>query len=203
MIFDESSLSMLKNMLPSKAIFSRHTLAASVAVTLLTLGLWECLLGWEQLLGFRSSHHSLYPATGSFFNPGPYCGFLAMIAPFALYYALENDKKVLCWMGIVYLVAALGIMPALMGRTGWIAAVTGCTAVGVGCGSISRPRRWTLIVVIGAAIVAMAFLVWLKPSSALGRLLLWRIGLSSLISSPITAVGWEHVAGLLGDAQEA
>lgn len=170
MIFDESSLSMLKNMLPSKAIFSRHTLAASVAVTLLTLGLWECLLGWEQLLGFRSSHHSLYPATGSFFNPGPYCGFLAMIAPMALCYAFGKGKTVFHWVGIVYLIATVGIMPALMGRAGWIAAAAGCMTVAVGCGAISRPRRWMLVAGVVAAIAAMAFMVWLKPSLALGRM---------------------------------
>ena len=66
MIFEKPCVHMLKNMLPSKAIFSRHTLAASVAGMLLTLGLWECLIGWEQLLGFKSSRHSMYPATGSF-----------------------------------------------------------------------------------------------------------------------------------------
>lgn len=128
---------MLKKILPPKVICCRRTLAVLVAGMLLALGLWECLIGWEQLFGLRSSRHSLYLATGSFFNPGPYCGFLAMIAPTALYYAFGNSKMVFHWVGIVYLIAAVGIMPALMGRTGWIAAAAGCMTVAVGCDAIT------------------------------------------------------------------
>ena len=37
----------------------------------------EAIYGLRQLYGFTSSHHSLYSLTGSFFNPGPYSGYLA------------------------------------------------------------------------------------------------------------------------------
>ena len=48
-----------------------------IFLVLIGAGLWECFLGWAQLLGFMPSRHALYPATGSFFNPGPFCGFLS------------------------------------------------------------------------------------------------------------------------------
>lgn len=61
----------------------RISTAGLIVAALLCAGLWECGLGWAQLLGFAPSLHSLYPATGSFYNPGPFCGFLAVILPVA------------------------------------------------------------------------------------------------------------------------
>jgi hypothetical protein len=47
-------------------------------------GLIEAVWGLRQLYGFTSSQHSLFKITGSFFNPGPYSGWLAMVFPMAL-----------------------------------------------------------------------------------------------------------------------
>lgn len=45
----------------------------------------EAVWGLSQLYGYAVSNHSLYVLTGSFFNPGPYSGYLAMILPVCLY----------------------------------------------------------------------------------------------------------------------
>ena len=47
------------------------------------LGIVEAIGGLGQLYGVVLSHHSQYLLTGSFYNPGPYSGFLAMIFPIA------------------------------------------------------------------------------------------------------------------------
>ncbi|MDR0605918.1 MAG: O-antigen ligase family protein, partial [Bacteroidales bacterium] len=47
-------------------------------------GLIEAVWGLRQLYGFTSSQHNLFKITGSFFNPGPYSGWLAMVFPMAL-----------------------------------------------------------------------------------------------------------------------
>lgn len=49
------------------------------------LGSIEAIWGLGQLYGVVLSHHSQYLLTGSFYNPGPYSGFLAMIFPIACY----------------------------------------------------------------------------------------------------------------------
>jgi hypothetical protein len=53
-------------------------------------GLVEAVWGLMQLYGFTSSQHNLFKTTGSFFNPGPYSGWLAMVFPFALGYAIVS-----------------------------------------------------------------------------------------------------------------
>ena len=48
---------------------------------LLAWGVKEAVLGLLQVYGYEDSNHSLYALTGSFYNPGPYSGFLAMCLP--------------------------------------------------------------------------------------------------------------------------
>lgn len=114
----------------------RRLAVAVVGLLLLCLGLWECGLGWAQLSGFCRSRHPLFPVTGSFYNPGPYCGFLAVLIPFSLHKLINdhepiNDKvdnliqKGVNILSSAYLVPAVALMPVLMGRTGWIAAFAG------------------------------------------------------------------------------
>ncbi len=64
----------------------------------IVFGLVECVFGWLQLLGFAASGNSMYPATGTFYNPGPYCGFLAVITPVALHAVLRDRHRAAVWL---------------------------------------------------------------------------------------------------------
>ena len=56
----------------------------------------EAVWGLRQLYGYAVSNHSLYVLTGSFFNPGPYSGYLAMILPVCLHQWLTKRGEILC-----------------------------------------------------------------------------------------------------------
>jgi hypothetical protein len=60
------------------------------SLAFVTIGLAEAVWGLIQLYGFTYSQHGLFKTTGSFFNPGPYSGWLAMVFPMALGYARFN-----------------------------------------------------------------------------------------------------------------
>ena len=49
-------------------------------------GLAEAVWGLMQLYGILPSQHNLFKITGSFFNPGPYAGYLAVVFPLALHF---------------------------------------------------------------------------------------------------------------------
>ena len=53
-------------------------------------GLVEAVWGMQQLHGHAYSNHSLFRLTGSFFNPGPYSGYLAVVLPVGLRTALRR-----------------------------------------------------------------------------------------------------------------
>ena len=55
-------------------------------------GLFETIWGMMQLYGFSTSQHSLFKLTGSFFNPSPFAGYIAIVFPLALTYFCERKK---------------------------------------------------------------------------------------------------------------
>ena len=57
---------------------------------LMLTGLVEAVWGMQQLHGYAYSNHSLFRLTGSFFNPGPYCGYLAVVLPVCLCVAVSK-----------------------------------------------------------------------------------------------------------------
>ena len=70
-------------------------------------------------------NHSLYALTGSFYNPGPYSGYLAMIFPICLYEWLkrkEGKKTIPYYVALAVMLLILCVLPAGMSRSAWIAA---------------------------------------------------------------------------------
>lgn len=53
-------------------------------------GLVQAIYGNLQLWGYFPSHHGIFKMTGSFFNPGPYSGYLAAVFPISLGLYLFN-----------------------------------------------------------------------------------------------------------------
>ncbi len=120
---------------------------------LILTGLVEAIWGLRQLYGFSPSQHSLFRLTGSFFNPGPYAGYLAVVFPLALYFALKlridvvtNDAEqsrfielhrvliyLLCngvrFISIATCITILLVLPAAMSRASWLAAIAGSLIV--------------------------------------------------------------------------
>lgn len=63
-------------------------------VTLLIAAIVQAIYGNLQLYGFFPSHHNLFKMTGSFFNPGPYAGYLVSGLPVAVcFYLFRNNLK--------------------------------------------------------------------------------------------------------------
>ena len=111
-------------------------------VFLMITGLVEAVWGLRQLYGFSMSQHSQFRLTGSFFNPGPYSGYLAVVLPVAVYYLLRDWSctkvrfHLRYWtVYLRFLIALLTfvciwlVLPAGMSRAAWLAAFGGCGVV--------------------------------------------------------------------------
>ena len=55
----------------------------TAALALMLYGIVEAVWGLCQLWGWLPSNHARFAVTGSFANPGPYSGFLAIVFPLA------------------------------------------------------------------------------------------------------------------------
>ena len=125
-----------------------------LSIIILT-GIIEAIWGMMQLYDLRSSQHSLFKITGSFFNPGPFAGYLAVIFPLALHFLLESDNRhspvksdnkirtffsflqplIYKWLGGIACIAIILVLPASMSRASWLAAIAGSIVV------LVRPKK--------------------------------------------------------------
>src|SRR5690606_20261424 len=106
---------------------NRHVLLLGLVVT----GLVEAVWGLLQLYGYTPSQHTLFRVTGSFFNPGPYAGYLAVALPMALCYA-RGQGYLRRGISLATIVGIALILPATLSRAAWIAAGTGGMVVLLG-----------------------------------------------------------------------
>ena len=173
-----------------------------VVWSLILAGAIEAVWGLLQVYGYEPSNHSLYALTGSFYNPGPYSGFLAMCVPVALHEWLEG-KRIWKHVALVALVLMLVVLPSGMSRSALVAALV---ASGYVLGMHYREkvcRYWKYFCVGGLLLVVLAIGAYhWKKDSADGRFLMWKIAAQAVLEHPWQGVGWENVAGAYGDAQE-
>ena len=173
-----------------------------IILVLIASGAFEAVLGLLQVYGYEPSNHSLYALTGSFYNPGPYSGFLAMCLPLALHEWLEG-KGIWKHLALVALVLMVLVLPSGMSRSAWLAAViASCYVWGMHYrGRLYRYRKFFWIGGLLLIVSSICAYHW-KKDSADGRLLMWKVSVQAVMEHPWQGVGWEHVAGAYGDAQE-
>ena len=192
-----------------------------VTWVLIVLGGMEAIWGLRQIYGLDASNHSLYALTGSFYNPGPYSGYLAMIFPLCLYEWLnlkERTERTWAEQGKYYI--ALGVMllilcvlPAGMSRSAWIAAaISGTWVYGMRVSWGSRlkefgrkyKKKLVLACIAGSVIIIVAgyALFQLKATSANGRLFMWKISSMAIAESPVIGHGTGNFVSAYGRAQE-
>ena len=209
--------------LPSLCLNGKQRLSFSSIVTwvLIVLGGIEVVWGLRQIYGLAVSNHSLYALTGSFYNPGPYSGYLSMIFPLCLHEWLnlkERTERTWAEQGKYYV--ALGVMllilcvlPAGMSRSAWIAAaISGTWVYGMHASWGSKlkefgrkyEKRVVLACIVGGSILVMIgyALFQLKATSANGRLFMWKVSTLAIAESPVIGHGTGNFVSAYGRAQE-
>ncbi|MDH6313623.1 O-antigen ligase [Parabacteroides sp. PFB2-10] len=68
-------------------------LAAVFLFLLMATALGEALIGMRQLYGYTSSSHAMFRLTGTFYNPGPYSGYLATLLPVCIGVLFATSKS--------------------------------------------------------------------------------------------------------------
>jgi len=189
--------------------------ASAAETAIISMCTLEAVFSMLQLYGVLPAFHGLFKVTGSFYNPGPLGGYIALAIPIIANRLLKTStldigpiaKTILgyaLWISLGLIIISL---PSTMSRTAWIATAISVTYVLI-CHNriqplISRtglsPR--TMAIIGGVAIMAALTALWfLKRDSAIGRLLLWRISALAIADSPIT--GNASFAEAYGNAQE-
>lgn len=185
----------------------------SVQWVLMGFGAMEALHGLGQIAGLYPSNHSLFVLTGTFYNPGPYSGYLAAVLPIALHRMLvSNGKKdrlsvAQYYFSMCVLLLICCVLPAGMSRAAWFASLISCGYVvlrvyRVKVKSFVSKHRYAVsgVLIVGALLASSAY--FMKRDSADGRLLIWKITSQAIASSPCGEENGRTFSAIYGDAQE-
>lgn len=185
-----------------------------VLYIILLIGVVEAVWGLGQLYNFFPSNHHLFKTTGSFFNSGPYGGFISLMFPLILHcWIMYRGKNKI----IEYAILAVGIIcllvfPATLSRTAWVGAIAGCvlvlffdTGIIVKLNDYKKrqPKKVILLTVICSILfIGSVFGIFhLKKDSANGRLFMWKITALAIKESPARGVGLGGFPAAYANAQ--
>ncbi|ADQ79708.1 hypothetical protein Palpr_1563 [Paludibacter propionicigenes WB4] len=209
-----------------RVALQNKTLRFYLTVFFIFTGLLEAVWGLRQLYGFIPSNHALFKLTGSFFNSGPYSGYIALVAPLALYAMLKDvvvfkrkffigflPHYIRFTVSLLAFTGAVLVLPATMSRAAWIAAVVGCSFVvslyylqkkQIKNYLILQRKRIFLFLCTGVVLLACGAvgIYQLKKNSADGRALIWKTTLHLIVKQP-NGVGLGHFSGAYGKEQAA
>ena len=172
--------------------------------------IYESGLGLLQIIGIHASSHSNFIMTGSFENPGPYGGFIAIMLAILGAYVLLNrnvDKwyeKVLVVLSMISCALCIIVLPASMSRAAWLALGVAALVLGLKelnlADWIRKHKRWAIIASI-LVLMVITGVFFIKKDSAIGRLHIWNIELRAIADKPLTGYGKGSVLGVYGEAQ--
>ncbi len=141
------------------------------------------LLQWGKLV---PSGNGLFPVTGSFSNPGPYGGYLAIAAVCALS-AWKRQNFAFHGKALGLPLALLLILPALVlsdSRAAWLAFLLPC-----GYGFLLGKKRGWQLAAVAVLVVVVALLYLYKKPSADARLLAWQSSFGMVEERPLFGHG--------------
>lgn len=194
-------------------------------------GTIQAVYGNLQLLNYFPSNHSVFKITGSYFNPGPYAGFLASVWPLALGTYLYRSqilfKLVLFnpntskfvkssvtimfeYIPLLCLVSIIIVLPSTQSRAAWLAVIVSSSLLieyryayaSEFCKAIkNRFKRFIAFLIICIFGASIYGIYHFKKASADGRLLVWRVSKDIIKDNPLFGVGFDRFKAYYMDYQ--
>ena len=186
-------------------------------------GLIQVAYGELQLFNFYPALNPNFPITGSFFNPGPYSGYLTAVFPIALgfYFFIDHweHKDITPYRNLIKNIAsvtALGVILVLSvtaSRAAWLALIFSSGFLlffrfrwnSKFREVLSTPIKRTIGISLGLVIVAVfgISLYYLKKDSADGRTLIWKASWEMIRENPLTGLGFDRFQAGYMESQAA
>ncbi|KJD35667.1 hypothetical protein PW52_07940 [Tamlana sedimentorum] len=191
-----------------------------LAITL--SGIIQAGYGSLQLLDFYRSNHNGFKITGSFFNPGPYAGFLAAVWSIALgtylfkefilkqTLLLENKSSpfgktgiryVLEYVPLIGIVSIALVLPATQSRASWLAVLISSAILLEFRYRVLKNILNKTTVLKKRLLIAILFIILglglfgiyhIKKGSSDGRLFIWKITTKMIKDHPFFGVGFDR-----------
>lgn len=175
-------------------------------VGLCAAGGYELWTGFMQLAGREASRHHLFDVTGTFFNPGPYAIFVAVVLAVSVAWWYRHGEvfagrgrwsRVGAWSVAAVAVFCFPVLVATWSRAAWVAVAVAATCL------LWKAHRRMVFWGMGVAVCAGVAAYFLKQGSADGRLLMTMVAGRAWVGEWLCGHGLGGYAQAYGAAQEA
>ena len=175
-------------------------------VGLCAVGGYELWTGFMQLAGREASRHHLFDVTGTFFNPGPYAIFVAVVLAVSVAWWYRHGEvfagrgrwsRVGAWSVAAVAVFCFPVLVATWSRAAWVAVAVAATCL------LWKAHRRMVLWGMGVAVCAGVAAYFLKQGSADGRLLMTMVAGRAWAGEWLCGHGLGGYAQAYGAAQEA
>jgi O-antigen ligase len=172
----------------------------------LLAGLLQALYGIMQLYDISPGIVSnKFKVIGTLGNPDYFAGYLVSVAPFALgFYLLSKSNKTFnkpfTIIALITFLSCIFVLPSTLSRTSWLACGAGIVFIfwykyhfTEKLKTIFNTQIKMVSIVVMSLIISLviiASLYQIKPESAFGRLLLWKVSLNMIEENPFMGVGF-------------
>ncbi len=172
--------------------YSRITLLIACCIS----GIFQSVIAICEKNGLLASHNLIFDVTGSFNNPGPLGGYIAVCCAITmglLFYAIRNKwHHSSCFISVALFIqlyglyltesraAILSLIPCFI----WIMNSTLMKIAG-------NNRKFLLAIICLGFITGGFFLYRYKQASADGRILIWRVSADMIVDAPIFGHGFD------------
>jgi O-antigen ligase len=187
-------------------------------VALISGGIIQTVYGSLQFFGILPSHHELFKITGSFFNPGPYAGYLASAFPVILGLCLFNPSIrlpaetkslsrltnliTLKSLAVVLIFCMCLVLLATHSRAALIAVLISAfylfsikfkpyEHIRTYFGSLIK-RILLFITLLILLVLSLTGLYHLNKESVDGRFLIWKVSMNMIRDKPVSGYGFDQ-----------
>ncbi|MBB2950151.1 O-antigen ligase family protein [Sphingobacterium sp. JUb56] len=168
-------------------------------VLMLASSILQIFIGELQILNLIESPNSMFKISGTFFNPAPYAGFLAMIVPLCYYknYNLFKGRFETLFQIIVYIVmvGSVILLFSADSRAAFLAVIVSISYLYWNDEIVREvkskllAKKSYMILVMVSVIFICGFVYLYKYKSANGRLFIWTNSLTGIEKSPFLGNG--------------
>lgn len=184
----------------------------------LVVGLLQSFIGLFQVYNLFGFYSSFYALTGSFDNLAPYSGFIVTFIPFpfGLYFLTKSnsiENKILKYLGLVLFCVGILVLPITKIRGDWLASMGGVLFVVdyryklYEKFRLSKLNSAVKILILSVFLVLLVFSIYglykIRPASAYGRILMWKVTANMIEENPIFGIGFDKYGDFYNNYQSA
>ena len=172
--------------------------------------IYEAGLGILQVIGLKDSGSVSHVITGSFANPGPYGGLIAVLLAVLVAFVWQKRdtgkryEKVLAYLAMFSAALCFIVLPASMSRAAWLSFGVAVMVLGfreMRLGERIRSNRGLSAVICVLIVILMTGAFLMKRDSAIGRFHIWHMELRAIAQNPLLGTGRGTVLGTYGNTQ--